>query len=100
MISPRHADDAGSGLRQNQTTRVTAVRLAFRDRVADGRLMAQVVHDIKDLLLDGSDWNEDEAGHLWDERVGAVLSGRDYSDQEPTLVGITGPELPVVPVDW
>lgn len=24
MISPRHADDAGSGLRQNQTTRVTA----------------------------------------------------------------------------
>lgn len=76
------------------------VRLAFRDRVADGRLMAQVAHDIKDLLLDGSDRNEDEAGHLWDERVGAVLSGRDYSDQAPALVGITGPELPVVPVDW
>ncbi len=76
------------------------VRLAFRDRVADGRLMGRIVRDVLDLLLDGDDAEDDGVGHLWDERAGAVLSGRDYSDQAPALLGITGPEVPDVPVDW
>lgn len=76
-------------------------RLAFRDKVADGQLMARVVNDIRDLLLAGGEMDDDaEAGHLWDERVGAVLSGRDYSDQTPVLLGVTGPELPVAPTDF
>lgn len=78
------------------------VRIAFRDKVANGHLMARVVKDIRDLLLNGSGMDEEDAdaGHLWDERVGAVLSGRDYSDQDPMLFGITGPELPDAPVDF
>ncbi len=74
-------------------------RLAFRDKVADGHLMARVVQDIRTLLL-SSETEEADNGHLWDEQVGAVLSGRNYSDQAPTLLGITGPELSPVPVDW
>lgn len=76
------------------------VRLAFRDRVADGRLMGRIVRDVLELLLDGEEADDDGVGHLWDERVGAVLSGRDYSDEAPDLLGITGPEVPEVAVDW
>lgn len=63
--------------------------------------MARVVNDIRDLLLAGGEVDDAaDGGHLWDERVGAVLSGRDYSDQTPVLLGVTGPELPVAPVDF
>ncbi len=75
-------------------------RLAFRDKVADGGLMRRVVEDVQDLLFDGAGPDEGDDGHLWDERVGAVLSGRDYSHEPPALLGITSPELPVIPQDW
>lgn len=74
-------------------------RIAFRDRVADGDLMGRVVSDVRSLLLDG-DEGEELGGQLWDERVGSVLSGRNYSAEPPLLLGVTGPELPTpVPVD-
>lgn len=76
-------------------------RLSFRDRVADGHLMARVVDDIKDLLLQGAvDDGDSDQGHLWDERKGAVLSGRNYSQDAPPLLGITGPEFPDEPEEW
>lgn len=76
------------------------VRLAFRDRIANGRLMGRIVRDVLELLRDGEDAEDEGIGHLWDERAGAVLSGRDYSDQAPELLGITGPEVPEAAVDW
>ncbi len=75
-------------------------RLAFRDMVADGGLMRRIVEDVRDLLFDGPGPDEGDDGHLWDERVGAVLSGRDYSHEAPALLGITDPELPVITQDW
>lgn len=75
-------------------------RIAFRNRVADGDLMARVVTDVRDLLLDGEALDEEEGGHLWDERQGAVLSGRNYGSESPLLLGVTGPELAApVPID-
>ncbi|HEY0636167.1 MAG TPA: type I-E CRISPR-associated endonuclease Cas1e [Pseudonocardiaceae bacterium] len=76
------------------------VRTAFRDKVADGRLMSRVVHDIKDLLLDPDTAIDDaDAQLLWDEQEGAVPGGvnwafttADHWDVD-SLVGITGPEL-------
>lgn len=68
------------------------VRTAFRDRVSGGGLMAQVVHDIQDLLLaDGEALDDGDGHHLWDEG-GLVPSGRDWS-QDMSYVGVTGPEV-------
>lgn len=76
------------------------VRTAFRDRVADGRLMARIVKDVKDLLLgEGRELLDADEHHLWDERAGAVPGGINWAqrlaDNETTeaLVGVTGPEL-------
>ena len=77
------------------------VRIAFRDRVADGHLMARVIRDIKDLLLgEGHDVPDNDALHLWDEFDGHVAGGTnwavDYADgwTADSLVGVTGPEVP------
>lgn len=77
------------------------VRLAFRDRVADGRLMARVIYDIKDLLLDKDQDTSDEDGlHLWDEFDGSVAGGInwavEYADgwTPDSFIGVTGPDVP------
>lgn len=75
------------------------VRTAFRDRVADGALMGQIVRDIKSLLLgEGVEPSEEDWRHLWDERTGAVSGGvnwaTDLADATDSFVGVTGPELP------
>ncbi|ONH60404.1 subtype I-E CRISPR-associated endonuclease Cas1 [Frankia sp. CcI49] len=77
------------------------IRTAFRDKVADGHLMARIVHDIKDLLVDGDSSTPDEdCLHLWDEVDGEVPGGVnwavDLADGWDDLIslGITGPDLP------
>ena len=77
-----------------------AIRTAFRDQVADGKLMARVVRDIKDLLLgEGSEPTDADANDLWDEAMGAVPGGvnwaADYADQftEDLYLGVTGPDV-------
>lgn len=61
------------------------VRLAFRDRLVDGRLVRRIVDDVRDLLhpIDADGEDEDKL-QLWDERAGTVAGGRDWS-------GATGP---------
>jgi CRISPR-associated protein Cas1 len=75
-------------------------RTAFRDKVADGRLMAQVVHDVKDLLLgSGQELTDADEHLLWDEVGGAVPGGVNWAfttaDQWDidSFVGVTGPEV-------
>jgi CRISPR associated protein Cas1 len=48
-------------------------RLAFRDRVADGNLMATIVRDIKTFLL-GEDIepSDNDINELWDETRGSI----------------------------
>lgn len=82
-------------------------RTAFRDKVADGKLMARVVRDIKDLLLPADDAVEDEdAHHLWDEVAGTVPGGINWASSyaeainDDSLIGVTGPELAEPEVPW
>ncbi|MBT8224411.1 MAG: type I-E CRISPR-associated endonuclease Cas1 [Dactylosporangium sp.] len=76
------------------------IRLAFRDKVADGKLMARVVRDIKDLLLgENIDSSDTDAHALWDENLGSVPGGvnwaADYADTitDESFVGVTGPDI-------
>ena len=69
--------------------------------------MAQVVRDIKDLLLTDEDAGDDEdAHHLWDDVLGTVPGGinwaSNYADaiDDDSLLGITGPDLDEPEVPW
>jgi CRISP-associated protein Cas1 len=82
-------------------------RTAFRDRVADGRLMGRIIRDIKDLLLgDGREVADDDTHHLWDEQSGHVAGGinwaADTADHwaDDAYIGITGPPIDETPVPW
>lgn len=77
------------------------VRLAFRDRLKNGRLLHRVIDDVRSLLADpDSTSTEDEIeSGLWDDKSGIVESGVDWSgpDEDAELVDfhqvVTGPEL-------
>lgn len=82
-------------------------RSAFRDKVADGHLMARIVHDIKDLILEeGVPEADDDALHLWDEVDGHVPGGVDWAadlaqqSSDGTVVGVTGPNIDEQPPPW
>lgn len=54
------------------------MRLALRDKMADGRLLHRIVDDIRVLLADGDGGDETGDGdrqELWDEKVGSVPGG-------------------------
>lgn len=76
------------------------IRVAFRDKVADGHLMARIVHDVKDLLLgEGREVSDVDEHHLWDEELGSVAGGINWAEgladgtTEESFVGVTGPEV-------
>lgn len=82
-------------------------RIAFRDRVADGRLMGRIVKDIKTLLLDhDADLPDQDELHLWDDNEGVVTGGTNWAAQQAltwnddTLIGITGPDIDETPAPW
>lgn len=83
------------------------IRIAFRDKVADGKLMAAVIRDIKDLILgEGHDMPDEDALHLWDEIDGHVAGGTNWAADladgwtDESYVGVTGPDVPEYPVPW
>lgn len=76
------------------------VRLAFRDLVSDGRLLHRMIDDIRALLVvpGSAAPDEDDDRHaLWDERVGTVASGVNWSEDDDFGHGdhmtVSGPEL-------
>ncbi|MEU7754280.1 type I-E CRISPR-associated endonuclease Cas1e [Micromonospora sp. NPDC049171] len=99
---PLAFDLAASGLITERDART-----AFRDRVADGKLMTRIVQDVKSLLLHDSDEETDEdAHHLWDEEIGLVPGGinwaNDYADglDGSSFIGVSGPNLNEPKVDF
>jgi CRISPR-associated protein Cas1 len=55
-------------------------RLGLRDRIAEDKLLGRIVRDIKTLLSpDGVDIPDAEVNELWDERVGSVQGGVNWS---------------------
>lgn len=79
------------------------VRLAFRDRLKDGRLLHRIVDDVHDLLLVEQDAAPSDRNLLWDAERGAVPGGVDWSrsaeqgDIHPAHTVVTGPEVPSPP---
>jgi CRISPR-associated protein Cas1 len=75
-------------------------RVAFRDKVADGALMARIIRDVKDLLLgSGREVSDVDEHHLWDEVEGLVHGGINWAlsaaetDGPGAFLGVTGPEV-------
>lgn len=84
-----------------------AVRTAFRDRVADGHLMARIVRDVKELLLGpGGEAADVDEHHLWDEREGTVPGGVNWASataeqiDAEAFLAVSGPEIPGFEVPW
>jgi len=82
-------------------------RTAFRDKVADGKLMGQIVRDVKDLLLGGGRQVSDEdSNHLWDETQGSVPGGINWATEtadqwsSDSVVAVSGPEVDEPAVPW
>jgi CRISPR-associated protein Cas1 len=76
------------------------VRLAFRDRLVDGRLLHRIIDDVRSLLtpIDGQAEDQDR-NFLWDEREGVVTGGTNWGhDGDDWLLTdhlvVSGPELP------
>lgn len=79
------------------------MRLAFRDKLSDGRLLRRIVRDVHMLLLgqEEPDQDDEDQRALWDEKQGTVPGGvdwsRDFNPQEWTYTVVSGPELPDTP---
>jgi CRISPR-associated protein Cas1 len=73
------------------------VRTELRDRAADGKLLARIVKDVKQLLNPpGESIIDEDLGALWDPKVGEVASGVDWSDalfEEASYLAVIGPPL-------
>jgi len=90
-------------LAANQRVEERDMRLAFRDRLSDGRLLRRIVRDVHMLLLGQEEPDQDDQDQraLWDEKQGAVPGGvdwsRDIEREEWTYTVVSGPELPDTP---
>lgn len=92
---PLAFDLAAKGLTEERDA-----RLGLRDLIASNKLITRIVTDVKNLLTpEGADFADDtEVNLLWDEHVGAVPGGTDWSgggglsasstmDEHITIVG-------------
>lgn len=63
----------------------SVVRHRVRDAISDGKLLARCTRDVRSLLLpDEPEMVDDKDAvilTLWDERVGRVAAGTDYTDE-------------------
>ncbi|WP_027762049.1 type I-E CRISPR-associated endonuclease Cas1e [Streptomyces qinglanensis] len=68
-------------------------RLGLRDHIARDKLLNRIIEDVKTLLTpDGTDIDDAEAHLLWDEHLGTVPGGTDWS-AEDTHIAVIGPEI-------
>ena len=59
------------------------VRRRVRDAMVEHHILERMVHDIRWLLSDGEDPQEqEEAVYLWDNKLGTVANGISYFDRE------------------
>lgn len=77
-------------------------RLGIRDRIAENRLLGQIVHDIKTLLTPAdTEIADKEVNELWDEKVGSVPGGVNWAETDDLVqadmgeehIAIIGPEF-------
>jgi CRISPR-associated protein Cas1 len=72
-------------------------RIGLRERAVDGKLMPQIVKDIKNLLIpDEEDLIDRELNALWDDSAGTLPGGTNWSDtvlDEAHYLSVVGPTL-------
>ncbi|MBH1938273.1 type I-E CRISPR-associated endonuclease Cas1 [Streptomyces sp. AV19] len=80
-------------------------RTALRDRIAETKLLGRIVRDVKSLLgPEGVDIDTPETSELWDESLGTVPAGVNWSDPTSSIsltpaemgdhhLAVIGPEL-------
>lgn len=77
------------------------MRLAFRDRLKDGKLLERIVNDVQELLMDVHPQDDVDRQALWDDKVGTVPGGVDWSRAEEggewRYEVVSGPEIPEPP---
>ncbi|MDN3056116.1 type I-E CRISPR-associated endonuclease Cas1e [Streptomyces sp. SRF1] len=57
-------------------------RIGLRDRITETKLLGRIVNDVKALLTpDGTDFDTPETSELWDEHLGTVPAGINWSAQ-------------------
>ncbi|MGW5442751.1 type I-E CRISPR-associated endonuclease Cas1e [Streptomyces asiaticus] len=57
-------------------------RTGLRDRITETKLLSRIVNDVKALLTpDGTDFDTPETSELWDEHLGTVPAGINWSTQ-------------------
>ena len=95
---PLAFDLAAQGLTEERDARI-----GLRDRIAEDRLLGRIVNDVKTLLNpEGVAIPEEDVNALWDEHLGSVPGGVDWSHAagelvEPGMgeahVAVVGPDL-------
>lgn len=93
---PLAFDLAAQGLTEERDA-----RLGLRDVIARDKLLSRIVTDVKNLLTpEGTDFGDSEANLLWDERLGVVPGGTNYSNQADLSVhGMTDTHIAVIGPD-
>ncbi|MGY1438146.1 type I-E CRISPR-associated endonuclease Cas1e [Streptomyces reniochalinae] len=80
-------------LAANGLTDERDARLGLRDHIARDKLLNRIVEDTKALLTpQGTDIDEAEAHLLWDEHLGTVSGGINWSADD-SHIAVIGPEL-------
>lgn len=70
------------------------MRLAFRDRLVDGKLLSRVIRDIKSLIGPvGQEPSDQDSNELWDADRGTVEGGRNWAMPADDYHVVVGPEL-------
>ncbi|MGK5530156.1 type I-E CRISPR-associated endonuclease Cas1e [Streptomyces sp. URMC 129] len=86
---PLAFDLAAQGLTEERDARI-----GLRDRIAEDRLLGRIVRDVKELLTPGGvEFPEEDVNELWDERLGSVPGGVNWSMADAAYVSVIGPEL-------
>ncbi|MFE9748807.1 type I-E CRISPR-associated endonuclease Cas1e [Saccharothrix saharensis] len=79
-------------------------RTALRDRIVETQLLHRIVRDVKHLLLpDGQEPIDRDHHELWDEELGAVSGGVNWSAGTDVPLGehmvVIGPEIETPPAE-
>lgn len=82
---PLAFDLAAKGLTEERDART-----GLRDRIAQSKLLTRIVADIKALLVapEEAELPEEDMNQLWDDRLGAVAGGTNWSSESDLIVNL------------
>ncbi|MBB1245060.1 type I-E CRISPR-associated endonuclease Cas1 [Streptomyces durbertensis] len=88
-------------LTKNGLTEERDARLALRDHIARDKLLNHIVDDVRTLLTThGPNTDDTEANQLWDEHLGTVPGGTNWSTTMPTPHDPTDNHIAIIGPDF